>query len=288
MAGRVGDWIKANRKTADDWRQIERRLEESAKKVVEDISPIDVLNHWLEREMAELLSNPQLPEDDRCDAGKSGRRVYSENDDAIDMALRSGRRLCWLDTGVVAGDCTGQGSARRRSERRWRRGRRIRICMAWNRLLRRKEVSKSEVEQRHEEREHWWRHWHSHWRYRWDYVAWVDLHRGLGTVLGQVVNAGGGPIQFAQVNLRRWGGKTFLVRSSKHIVHTGPGGDFIMRGVRAGGYRIVAAAGASRVCGCACMCGNHRWRIFGFGADCLTVPVEWAGFFHVVNVVRRI
>jgi hypothetical protein len=76
IAGRVADWIKANRQTADGSEAARAALEESAKKVVGEVSPIDVLNHWLEGEMAELLSNPQLS--DAIDAMLSAREGASQ------------------------------------------------------------------------------------------------------------------------------------------------------------------------------------------------------------------
>jgi Carboxypeptidase regulatory-like domain len=99
---------------------------------------------------------------------------------------------------------------------------------------------KGAEEKRHEEREAWWRHWHSRWRTRWYYVGWINIHRGLGTVLGQVVGADGVAVERAELNLRRAGGQIFSKQSDKHIVHSGVSGNFIMRRVRAGRYRVVA------------------------------------------------
>jgi hypothetical protein len=59
----VNEWFKAKRELTDE--QIitnHATLEASAKKVVGDVPPMDILNNWLENETATLLSNPQLPE----------------------------------------------------------------------------------------------------------------------------------------------------------------------------------------------------------------------------------
>jgi hypothetical protein len=37
-------------------------LEDSAGKIVGNMSPVAVLNNWLDQQMAILLSNPQLPD----------------------------------------------------------------------------------------------------------------------------------------------------------------------------------------------------------------------------------
>lgn len=66
-------WLKANKGLTDD--QFASRhdaLEASAKKLVGDVSPIQVLSNWLDGEIAELLSNPQLPA--AIDAMVAGRK----------------------------------------------------------------------------------------------------------------------------------------------------------------------------------------------------------------------
>jgi hypothetical protein len=59
----VADWVKANHDLTDDQILAQHAsLEASAKKVIGDVPPMDILSHWLENETAELLSNPQLPQ----------------------------------------------------------------------------------------------------------------------------------------------------------------------------------------------------------------------------------
>ena len=79
-------------------------------------------------------------------------------------------------------------------------------------------------------------HWHSHWYGRWNAWAYISLHRGLGSVTGTVEGGRG----VMQVNLRKPGGHTFKITAHKHIVYTAANGNFLMTGVRAGAYRIVA------------------------------------------------
>ena len=59
----MANWFKTNRDLSDD-QIINKRaaLEASAGQIIGDVPPMDVLNHWMENETAELLSNPQLPE----------------------------------------------------------------------------------------------------------------------------------------------------------------------------------------------------------------------------------
>ncbi len=64
VTAKAADWLKANR-TAEGYDTAEghARLESSARAaVVGDVSPVEVLGHWFEDEVAMLLSNPQLPE----------------------------------------------------------------------------------------------------------------------------------------------------------------------------------------------------------------------------------
>jgi hypothetical protein len=73
IAEQVTAWLKAGKAMKPDElpaRQAE--LEASAKKIVGDISAIQVLSNWLEGELAELLSNPQLPA--AIDATLAGRK----------------------------------------------------------------------------------------------------------------------------------------------------------------------------------------------------------------------
>jgi len=63
VSGQVAEWFKANRDLTDE--QIVAQhpaLAASAKKIIGDVPPMDILGHWMDNETAELLSNPQLPE----------------------------------------------------------------------------------------------------------------------------------------------------------------------------------------------------------------------------------
>jgi hypothetical protein len=63
MTAQVAEWFKAKRELTDD--QIEEQhdaLLASAKKVIGDVPPMEILGHWMEEETAVLLSNPQLSE----------------------------------------------------------------------------------------------------------------------------------------------------------------------------------------------------------------------------------
>ena len=73
LADKVGDWIKAhaNLEEADAVKD-RAALEASASKVIGDVSSVEVLSHWLDREMATLLSNPELPA--ACDAMLAGKK----------------------------------------------------------------------------------------------------------------------------------------------------------------------------------------------------------------------
>ena len=60
---RVADWIKDHKTiSADDLVNTHAELEASARKVVGDVPPMELLGHWVDGELAELMSNPQLPE----------------------------------------------------------------------------------------------------------------------------------------------------------------------------------------------------------------------------------
>ena len=62
LSAKVSDWLKSNRELKDE--ELATRgsaLQESATKVLGDVSPMDVLSHRIEKDAAELLSNPQLP-----------------------------------------------------------------------------------------------------------------------------------------------------------------------------------------------------------------------------------
>src|SRR5262249_49102817 len=62
LAAQVSQWIKTTTDLKDDEFAAQRKtLEADAKKLIGDPHPMRVLNNWLERQVAELLSNPQLP-----------------------------------------------------------------------------------------------------------------------------------------------------------------------------------------------------------------------------------
>ena len=57
------DWLKGPTESKDEITEARREImEESARKIVGDVTSMQVLNHWMESEMAALLSNPQLPQ----------------------------------------------------------------------------------------------------------------------------------------------------------------------------------------------------------------------------------
>jgi hypothetical protein len=63
VSRQVSAWFKANRHLSDAELISSRpTLEASAKKVIGDVPAMDILQHFLENQVAELLSNPQLPE----------------------------------------------------------------------------------------------------------------------------------------------------------------------------------------------------------------------------------
>jgi hypothetical protein len=80
-----------------------------------------------------------------------------------------------------------------------------------------------------------------HWQGRWSFADWAVVHRGTGTVMGQVYSASGTPVAGAQVVLRKSNGGIFKSVASKHITHSSAGGTFIMRHVRIGSYRVRAS-----------------------------------------------
>lgn len=62
VAEQVAGWLKAGRELKDaEYAARSAALEESAKRIVGDVPPTTVLAHWVENEVAGLLSNPQLP-----------------------------------------------------------------------------------------------------------------------------------------------------------------------------------------------------------------------------------
>jgi hypothetical protein len=87
---------------------------------------------------------------------------------------------------------------------------------------------------------------HQPWHRRWDYQKWIVLHRGLGTIRGFVHGPTGGAIADAKVWLRHANGAAIRLVSRKHITYADADGNFIMSGVRAGKYRVVAVRGKLR------------------------------------------
>ena len=87
---------------------------------------------------------------------------------------------------------------------------------------------------------------HHPWQRRWDYQTWIALHHGLGTIRGFVHGPAGGAIADAKVLLRRANGTAIRLASRKHITYADADGTFIMSGVRAGKYRVVALRGKLR------------------------------------------
>ena len=59
VAAKAADWLRANKSAADDTPDARAKLEASAKAAVGDVPPADVLGHWFEDEMAQLIANPQ-------------------------------------------------------------------------------------------------------------------------------------------------------------------------------------------------------------------------------------
>ncbi len=63
VAGNVAKWIKSNSNSGFDVNPLKRKnMEESAAKVVGNVHPMRVLNNWFVRQVALMLSNPQLPD----------------------------------------------------------------------------------------------------------------------------------------------------------------------------------------------------------------------------------
>jgi hypothetical protein len=77
---------------------------------------------------------------------------------------------------------------------------------------------------------------------RWSFSEWATLHRGLGTIRGEVHSSGGSPMANIRVALRSPAGKVLKV-SARHVTRTGSGGAFVMRHVRIGSYRVRASKG---------------------------------------------
>ena len=62
IAEHVTAWLKAGKELKDeDFANRHNALEESAKRIAGEVPPMQILTNWMESELAELLSNPQLP-----------------------------------------------------------------------------------------------------------------------------------------------------------------------------------------------------------------------------------
>jgi hypothetical protein len=83
------------------------------------------------------------------------------------------------------------------------------------------------------------RHWVGHW----SFAGWAALHRGTGTIEGEVRSPSGSPVIAAHMVLRHIHGGIIRNWNAKHITTSGPGGTFIMRNVRIGSYRVRASKG---------------------------------------------
>jgi hypothetical protein len=61
VATQVMNWIKSARDLKpEEFAARQAGLEESARRIVGDVAPMQVLAHWLEGQLAELLANPQF------------------------------------------------------------------------------------------------------------------------------------------------------------------------------------------------------------------------------------
>jgi hypothetical protein len=81
VADQIMEWLKQQPGSKDQMTDAERaKLEESAAKVIGEVSNMDVLEHWLQTQMAVLLSNPQLP--DAISALGNAKLLAQKNDRA--------------------------------------------------------------------------------------------------------------------------------------------------------------------------------------------------------------
>ena len=63
VSEQVEGWLKTKQTLTDEQLVNDREsLESSAKKVIGDVPPMEILSHWMDDETANLLSNPQLSE----------------------------------------------------------------------------------------------------------------------------------------------------------------------------------------------------------------------------------
>ncbi len=62
LSDQVSAWLKARSESEPaETPAAKKALEDSARKIIGDVPPMKVLNNWMEQQIAELLSNPQLP-----------------------------------------------------------------------------------------------------------------------------------------------------------------------------------------------------------------------------------
>jgi hypothetical protein len=63
IAKKVSDWVdSAHKLSADEVKSKRQSLESSAKEILGHPDPLQCLRHWLERDLADLLANPELPD----------------------------------------------------------------------------------------------------------------------------------------------------------------------------------------------------------------------------------
>jgi GTP1/Obg family GTP-binding protein len=63
ISQQVSQWLRDSDKLSDAEFATRRQvMEDSARKIVGDVPPMQVLNNWMQDQMAVLLSNPQLPQ----------------------------------------------------------------------------------------------------------------------------------------------------------------------------------------------------------------------------------
>ena len=89
------------------------------------------------------------------------------------------------------------------------------------------------------------RDWHHHhpWHERWNYVEWLSVHHGTGTIIGTVMGKNEEPVASAWAGLRGARNQVLRIASHKHITHTDSTGHFVMRHVLPGSYRLRASVG---------------------------------------------
>ena len=79
------------------------------------------------------------------------------------------------------------------------------------------------------------------WGPRLDTRSYITEHRGLAVIRGVIHNANNQPERDVRVALRKPGGRIFANVALRHITHTGADGEFVMKDVRPGTYRVFAS-----------------------------------------------